>query len=270
MKKTIYILATSLVLLYGCQQPIKPEFIKDGKTYIIDTLLITDTSNALKPVKASAIVLDKNLEKFANSYSKLLESKAMLNSLIAIDFSSPSSLDSTGIVEIPKEYIQCMSTAPKTIKDLRDGVVVDAYEFKKGDEGKLGFLGFLNVDISDDEKITVVEFSQFGSQICVNKQLKYGVGCRLMMRIKEYKRSAKLNTPQQITASVIFGKAEVTFSMRTFGITGPGVSRLNKVGTVNEDTYKSFMEEVSNLIVDVYNKDSQYDVNPQPLFLKQN
>lgn len=77
---------------------------------------------------------------------------------------------------------------------------------------------------------------------------------------------AKLNTPQQITASVIFDKAEVTFSMRTVGITGPSIASLNKAGTMSENTYTNFMTEVSKLIVEMYKDNSGIIIKPQPLF----
>lgn len=162
----------------------------------------------------------------------------------------------------------CWQDRPKLITDLTDGVLVDAYSFKKGDERKLGLLGFLNVSLSKNQKVIVVEYSQEGTQYCNNQKYKFGVGARLMMKVTASKRNAKLNTPQQITASVIFDRAEVTYSLKTFGITGPGVGRLNKTGTLSEDTYQEFIQEISRLIVDMYKKDNTFIVVPQPLVLK--
>lgn len=262
MKKSLLALFVGSLILFSCgQQP--DEFVVEGKKYTMDSLLVTSAENHSNSFQASNILLSPELSKFANVYMNILKDPQYV--MMNINFDTIP-----GVIPIPPEYLPCLQSAPKTIRDLRDGVVVDAYEFKKGDEVKLGYLGFLNVSIEDNEKITVVEFSQFGSQICNGKRLNYGIGARLMMRIKSHTRNAKLNTPQQITASVIFGKAEVTFSMRTYGITGPGVAQLNKVGSVTEDTYKDFMSAISNLIVAVYNNDSLYIIEPQPLFLKQN
>jgi len=165
---------------------------------------------------------------------------------------------------------RCMDSAPKDIRDLKDGVIVDAYDFFDGDEKSLSFLGFLNVDIKKHERVTVIEFAQKGSQNCNGKILRYGIGARLMMRVISAKKRAKLDTPQQITASVIFGHATVKFSMHTFGITGPGVARLNKVGAITEDTFSNFIAEISNLMVEAYRENGDYIIAPQPLFLNEN
>lgn len=182
----------------------------------------------------------------------------------------PTKLDD-GYIKIPEEFKKCIDStnAPKTIQDLKSGLTLDAYRFDKDNQAKLGFLGFGNVEIKKKESVIVVEYKQTGTQRCDDFNLFYGIGARLMMHIRENKRSAKVNTPQQISASVIFGKADVTFSVKTFGITGPGVSRLVKAGTLNENTYIEFLNEISNLIVDIYKQESVFEVEPQPLFLKQ-
>lgn len=161
--------------------------------------------------------------------------------------------------------INCMLSSPSGIKDLKDGVVIDAYDFFDGDEKALNVLGFFNVDIKKQERITVVEYLQKGSINCNGKIKKYGIGARLMMRVTSHKRKAKLDTPQQITASVIFGQATVKFSMHTFGITGPGVANLNRVGSITENTYSSFISGISDLLVDAYEGSNQYIIYPQLL-----
>lgn len=218
-------------------------------------------------IKVSKINIDNNLEKIAKGYSSILENSKLENG-ISINFTKSILPTPSGFPDIPQNFLNCMSSAPKRIQDLKDGVIIENYEFEKGDEEKLGLLGFLNISLAEKEKVTVVEYMQHGSIICNGKLLKYGIGCRLMLRIKSHKRGAKLNTPQQITASVIFDKAEVVFSMRTFGITGPGLAKLNQTGTMSENTYANFMAEVSNLIVDMYNEKSNYIIYPQPLFLQ--
>lgn len=167
--------------------------------------------------------------------------------------------------EIPSGYITCQSTAPKDIKGLLDGVSLQAYEYQKGDELSLAALGFANITFGKSEKVTVVEFSQTGSQMCSGEQLHYGVGARMMLRIRNMKGNAKVNTPQQISASVTFGRAEVTYSMKTFGIVGPGVSNLVKNGDLTGDTYVEFLKSISELIISMYDPKSPYIVTPQPL-----
>lgn len=162
----------------------------------------------------------------------------------------------------------CWIDRPKTIQELTDGVLIYSYSFDKDDQAKLGLLGFLNVDITNKQKVMIVEYSQSGSQYCNDKKLKYGVGARLMMKITNYKNNARLNTPQQVTASVIFGRAEVTYSLQTFGITGAGIAQLNKTGSLTENTYPEFRENISELIQDIYSEDSSYIITPQLLPLQ--
>lgn len=159
----------------------------------------------------------------------------------------------------------CILSTPTGIQDLKDGVVIDAYDFFDGDEKALNVLGFFNIDIKKQERVTVVEYLQKGSINCNGKIKKYGIGARLMMRVTSHKRKAKLDTPQQITASVIFGQATVKFSMHTFGITGPGVANLNRVGSITENTYSSFISGISDLLADAYDGSNQYIIYPQLL-----
>ncbi|WP_422105065.1 hypothetical protein [Winogradskyella sp.] len=46
----------------------------------------------------------------------------------------------------------CWTSRPKSIKDLTDGVLIDAYSFVRGDEKKLGLLGFFNTTIEKGKK----------------------------------------------------------------------------------------------------------------------
>lgn len=159
----------------------------------------------------------------------------------------------------------CLDLRPRIIEELTDGVVIDAYDFVDGDEKALGLLGFFNVDIKKHERVTVIEYLQKGSLECKGETKKYGIGARLMMRVTSHKRNARLDTPQQITASVIFGKATVRFSMHTFGITGPGVAHLNRAGSITENTYSSFIAGISDLLAEAYQGSQQYIIAPQPL-----
>lgn len=158
---------------------------------------------------------------------------------------------------------------PASIRDLKDGISLQAYEFQKGDEAKLSLMGFGNVSLQKDSKITIVEFSQTGSSKCDDKTLSYGIGARLMLEIIKKKKDAKLLTPQQITASVIFGRAEVKYNVITFGITGPKTANLIKSGTLSENTYNDFINAIADIIIDAYKDEAGYIITPQYLPLRQ-
>jgi len=181
--------------------------------------------------------------------------------LTSVSANIPKHLDYNSIWQIS----DCILPTEVGIQDLKDGVIIDAYDFFDGDEKALSLLGFFNVDIKKQERITVIEYLQKGSLDCDGKVKKYGIGARLMMRVTSHKKKARLDTPQQITASVIFGKATVKFSMHTFGITGPGVANLNRVGSITENTYSSFISGISDLLAEAYEGSNQYIIRPQLL-----
>lgn len=181
--------------------------------------------------------------------------------LISVSANIPKHLDYNSI----RQITDCILPTEVGIQDLKDGVIIDAYDFFDGDEKALSLLGFFNVDIKKQERITVIEYLQKGSLDCDGKVKKYGIGARLMMRVTSHKKKARLDTPQQITASVIFGKATVKFSMHTFGITGPGVANLNRVGSITENTYSSFISGISDLLAEAYEGSNQYIIRPQLL-----
>jgi len=215
-----------------------------------------------EPINVDSIKLDSDLEQALQLFKLNSDQKGLV---------STDSIPGDGYIEIPERFKHCLdsSTAPKGIRDLKYGMSLDAYKFDKDNQAKLGFLGFGNIEIEDKETVIVVEYKQTGTQRCDNFQLFYGVGARIMMQIKSKKRNAKVNTPQQISASVTFGRADVLFSVKTFGITGPGVARLIKSGTMTENTYVEFLNEISTLIVDAYSDTTKFEITPQPLFLKQ-
>jgi hypothetical protein len=246
--KSILLFTMIAIILGGCDN--------DG------TVQTDPKTKEFIPLNADSIKLEPELEQALQIFNKSSDQKG----LVAAD-----SLFNDGYIEIPERFKKCLdsSTAPKGIRDLKYGMSLDAYKFDKSNQAKLGFLGFGNVDIEDNETVIVVEYKQTGTQRCDNLQLFYGVGARIMMQIKSKKRNAKVNTPQQISASVTFGRADVLFSVKTFGITGPGVARLIKSGTMTENTYVEFLNEISTLIVDAYSDTTKFEITPQPLFLKQ-
>ena len=161
--------------------------------------------------------------------------------------------------------VLCQQNAPKSIQDLQDGVVIDAYDFFDGEEKALALLGFININIKKQERITVIEYLQKGSSNCNNDVKHYAIGARLLMRVTSHTKKARLDTPQQITASVIFGQATVKFSMHTLGITGPGVAHLNMSGSVTENTYSSFISSISDLLKQAYQGTEHFIICPQLL-----
>lgn len=176
---------------------------------------------------------------------------------------------SSDIFKIPDDYRACYNhpSAPKTIKDLNYGISLEATKIEKDNSGDLSLFGFGNISLGKKETAIVVEFMQYGFQKCDSVNLTYGVGARMLMHVKVRKGNAKVDSPQEVSASIIFNKASAKFSIKTFGIVGPGVASLVRAGTVTENTYPEFIKEIANLISNAYQSE-EYTITPHPLFLK--
>lgn len=205
--------------------------------------------------KVKDIVVDKIRETFADAYYEPISGKE--GNLVAL----------ANAVNISPAMEQCIKSGPKDIHGLNDGLAVRAYEFDRTQAARLRWLGFVGVNFNNIDKLTVIEYCQTGSQICNQQLLKYGIGARLMMKIKKTDSKAKIDTPHQVGASVIFNMASVQFELMTFGIVGPGTSALVSAGTLSEDTYTKFIHSISSLLIEAYKTPSQFIITPQPLFL---
>ena len=278
--KKLLIVLTTFLLLFSCKEDKKSTKDTNGVAVEVAGKVTEETKAAADKVTEGVDAAKDLGDEVEIKYDKNFKSIYTPKSLESFNFSK-TNLDnfSKGLKELDDNInnnsgfnsfygSDCWDNRLTKIEELTDGVLIDAYSFDQGDESKLGLLGFFNVELSKKQKVIVVEYSQEGTQYCGDKRIKFGIGARLMMKVTRSKRSAKLNTPQQITASVVFGKAEVTYSLRTFGITGPGIGKLNKTGSLSEDTYQEFIQEISNLIVEMYKNESSFKVVPQPLAFK--
>lgn len=109
-------------------------------------------------IKAAKINLEGEMLKIADSYSNVLKHTDIDNKGVFVDFDEGDNTIVPSFPDVPAKFVNCMSKAPKSIKDLKDGVIIETYEFEKGDEEKLGLLGFFNLEFGEREKVTVVEF----------------------------------------------------------------------------------------------------------------
>lgn len=274
-----------ILSLIGCNQKNKncdfdKEFEIDGKRYAIDTLLISEsTTESIKYFDETDIessLLKSNYS--TNSALALYKSNSAINDLMiekSNNFVNSEFVADWNNMSVQTDYLKsknldfaflesnCYENKPKSIRDLTAGLSLRAYKFDKDNQGSLSLFGFANVEIGRKESVVLLEFLQTGNHICESNPEIYGVGARMMMKITSKKRRAKINSPQQISASVTFGLAEVEFSMKTIGITGPGTANLVNQGSMTENTYSNFLKSVSNLIVDAYKAESSYFIDPQ-------
>ena len=71
----------------------------------------------------------------------------------------------------------------------------------------------------------------------------------------------------EVTIGLVIGliMKVILSALHTFGITGPGVANLNRVGSITENTYSSFISGISDLLADAYEGSNQYIIYPQLL-----
>jgi len=280
MKKILCVLVL-IISLIGCQEKnntkSENEFEINGKTYAIDTIMVSNNAN-IKYFEESDITTQINFNDSTGNALGAYKSTAELNNLMiknSEQFSDASYKADWKSSKIQEDYLKnnnldfsylnsdCYENRPTTIQDLSAGLSLRAYKFDKNNQGSLSLFGFGNISLGRKEKVVLVEFLQTGNYVCQENKSKYGVGARMMMKITSKKNRAKINSPQQISASVTFGLAEVEFSVITIGITGPGTASLVNQGSMTENTYSNFLKSVSNLIVDVYKTESSFLIDPQ-------
>lgn len=243
------------------------EFTINNEKYTIDTFRIDIADSSEWPSVISDSDIKANLkiavaEESLDEFIDEIEQKENLTSII-----NDVIKKNNDPIKIPVEFQDCWPARPTKLNQMTDGLELTAREFTSENQTGLAVLGF-GGKIEKNEKVIVIQFFQKGSQICNNNILKWGFGARLKMHVKSNRKRAKLNTPQQLTASVMFGLAEVTYEMKTYGIVGPGTANLVKLGAVTENTYQDFLKGVADLLVNIYNNQSDYIITPQPLFLE--
>jgi hypothetical protein len=156
---------------------------------------------------------------------------------------------------------------PKSIHELTEGLKFESYEFNTRNFANLSLLGFTTNGLEKNMKVIVTEYMQTCKVHYKGNNYIYGIGARMMMRISKSSFRAKVDSPQQVTASVVFGRATVKYNLLTIGIVGPGTESLLRSGALTEDTYTNFILAVSKLIVDAYKDTSTYIITPQLLII---
>lgn len=148
---------------------------------------------------------------------------------------------------------QCLnsSTKPKNLSDLNDGYDVFYYFVEKNIAAKMGFIPMGAVgSLKHKSKILVYEFCQYRKDFCTvgseSIPIRWGVGVRLVLTIKSYKRKIELTNRYKLSAAVEQGKAEVTYKLSTFGLTGTPIKL--SIPKLSGDFDKHANKEVTNAV----------------------
>ena len=180
LAKVIYLILF-LVIILSCREEKAEHATEAGEDVESTEEVFINYDENFHSIYAAKNISDFNLDMSDDEIESVGKQLAIFNSM-----ENNEKIDNLkGIIEN-----ECWNVRPKTIRDLTDGVLIDAYSFDKGDEKKLGLFGFFNIELSDKQKVIIVEYSQEGTQYCDSKPIKYGIGARLMMKVNKSKRNA--------------------------------------------------------------------------------
>lgn len=138
---------------------------------------------------------------------------------------------------------------PKTMIELTSGLHKFYYMFDARNQMEVDLTGFASGHLGKREKLLVVDYSVFKWVGSGDKKEKWGVGVRLFLRISKMKKSAFVAKLPLLAATAEFGKAEITYSISTIGITGEKViCAIPPSGEFNVDGYAKVVNAVDEIM----------------------
>lgn len=134
---------------------------------------------------------------------------------------------------------------PTTVKDLSSGMQKLFYHVTKKNGLSLKIFGVGGMQLGKRETMLIVDFIQYKDKRCEKDYIRFGVGARLFLHIKKVHRGVSITELPQLAAAVEGGKAEVTFQIKTIGVTGDRVNEaMPNAGKFDVEAYS----EVSNAV----------------------
>lgn len=231
--RAIYLSIISATLLFiSCKldnkktQEIPSEFTLEGKTFIVDTLLI-------EPIQEMGIIDNfKPDEYFKNTFLDITENpneNFIVNNAVGLD--------------------EACGDIPTSMNDLTGGLEKNFYKYSSSSNINLKILGWGGGELGKKELLIMTDFVQYKRVICSDGETRfYGVGARLFLHIKSRKRKVNL-TLSQLAANVELNRAEVTYKIKTIGIVGDKVLDVLPTGSkFDVDNYAKVVAAIDNII----------------------
>tara|TARA_R110001599_G_scaffold331474_1_gene546276 strand:+ start:759 stop:1613 length:855 start_codon:yes stop_codon:yes gene_type:complete len=148
---------------------------------------------------------------------------------------------------------------------------MQVYYFNKSSKTHLKLLGFGGINLKGNEIVCIAEYSQRVSIPCAdNNDVTWGFGIRMMMHVKSSEKGAKLDNPSKIAASVTFGYASVSYSIKTFGVAGPGIADFIDADDMTTNSYGRFTGLIAKFIREIYSTSNTYDIDPRVMLVEPN
>ena len=143
---------------------------------------------------------------------------------------------------------KCESSKPKTMRELSGGMKKFFYQLTSDNKAGLTVFGANSAKISKKEMMTIVDFIQYKDVTCGGERLRYGVGARLFLHVKNTSKGINVSDMGSLAAGVQLNKASVTYSVETIGVTGTKVSAvLPGTGDFNVEAYGKVIRAVDEI-----------------------
>ena len=231
-------------------------------------LIVTQCAPPQSEKNSSESFFVENMESMVPSISEVDENKTLFESN-AETFETSSDYE---IEDLNLAFdIACLDPANAPNWEQLNNVSMRSYYFNKKNKGGLKLLGFGGFDISKNQVVCVVEYSQKKIIPCDDDYLTWGFGIRMMMHIKKADKNAKLDSPTKIAASVTFGYASASYSVQTFGVAGPGIADFIEAGDdMTSNTYSRFISLTANFVREIYGEQNNYNITPELILIEPN
>ncbi len=156
-------------------------------------------------------------------------------------------------------FIECSFVQPRSLHELTSGFQYKYYLFSGKFSAAMQAFGIVNVDSDSEVQYLIIDYLQYKDVQCKNinggrtfnsvfPPMRYAVGIRTELKIEKMDSELDftgVGSLATLAAQVQLGTAEVNFSLKTIGITGPE-SKKNIPQSVNFDVtaYKEFQNSI--------------------------
>jgi len=145
-----------------------------------------------------------------------------------------------------------MAGKPTALNQLTGGYKVYYSSYTESAALNLGFIPIGSATGTKSSAVQVYSFLQFVEMPCqINNAtvtVSWGAGAEAILHIKKAKAGLNLNKLSTVAAGVELGRANVKFSMQTFGVTGDAIrTALPAAGDFNVENYARLINAVDEV-----------------------
>lgn len=146
----------------------------------------------------------------------------------------------------------CSYKVPQGLRDLNSGLNYKYFLFDGSMHATMQAFGMADGNLTEDTQILVIDYLQYKDCTCDGlPTIRYAVGLRTELKFVKLHHKTDfqgVGSLASIAAQVQLGQSKITFSLKSIGLTGPGV-RFNIPTGVDFDvtTYREFQNAIEFL-----------------------